>query len=83
MDREGARSTKGSLPLRKIEKLILMAIRHNLHSLEVGDIKVVPRPKLQPAEKQEKLSLNGKPLTHKQMEDYYLFGPTGIMEEDG
>lgn len=60
-----------------------MAIKHNLSSLEVGDIKVTPRAKLVTPEKEERLSLNGKPLSQKQLEDYYLFGPNGIMEDDG
>jgi hypothetical protein len=65
-----------------LEKLITLAIQHNLARLTVGDIEIIPRQVIEPERKPKPITMNGKPLSSKQQEDYLLFGPNGIMDEE-
>lgn len=82
MDSE--RPPKISIPLKRIERLIDMAKKHNLAMLEIGHIKIVPEPcsalPAQPSKPTPRLR-NGKPLTPRQQEDAILFGLNGISDD--
>lgn len=76
------RSERRNLPYKRLEKLITLAIKNNLARLTVGDIEIIPR-QVAPQEKpRTPVTMNGKPLSAKQQEDYLLFGPNGIMDEE-
>jgi hypothetical protein len=79
------RPPKISIPIKRIERLIEMAKRHNLACLEIGHIKIIPEPKppqIAPSQSPATPILrNGKPLTPRQKEDAILFGMDGITDE--
>ncbi len=72
---------KQSFPFRHIERLISIAKKHGLQSLEVGGIKIVPQPKhIEQPEVPRSISerkYDGKSwdqLNRRSQEDVFLFG---------
>lgn len=88
------RPPKISIPIKRIEHLIRIAKVNNLELLEVGHIRIIPRPEPVRLEAQNPLKheskyekelktamKDGKPLTQRQIEDAILFGPNGVTHE--
>lgn len=81
--------SKIAFPFKKIEKLIELANKHGLEFLEVDGIRIVPRRVVPvPAGTSEYSDTKSMPvekwnqLNQRQKEDYILFGPRGIEEEE-
>ena len=79
------RPPKISIPIKRIERLIEMAKKHNLACLEIGHIKIIPEPKplpmAPPYAPAAPTMRNGKALTPRQKEDAILFGMDGVTDE--
>lgn len=86
------RPPKIAIPLKRIERLIEMAKRHNLACLEIGHIKIVPAPLPKESGDAPKSRFDQAldaiakrqqhPLTPRQLEDAMLFGPNGVELDD-
>lgn len=80
---------KHSFPIKGIEALIKLADKHNLQSLAVDGIVIVPRPKypvIDPVNKDKLTFVDGpegnpRKATPREREEINLFGLAGIMGE--